>query len=103
MILLVVIQLIHDVLFYVGVIKPITLGHNQMIDVFKKYGEDLGAKVLGGDALLMIFSALFAMIYKSISSDKFYSINALVVYALPYILFTRNPYEVLTTETKKEK
>lgn len=102
MILLVIVQLIHDILFYVGVIKPIPEGHNEMIDVFKRYANDVGGKILGGDALLMIFSALFAMIYKSISVDKFYSINALVVYALPYIIFTKNPYEVLTAETKKE-
>jgi len=102
MILLVVVQLIHDIIFYFGVIKPIPEGHNQMMDVFKRYADDLGGVVLGGDALLMIFSALFAMIYKSISVDKFYTINSLVVYALPYILFTRNPYDTVKTE-KKEK
>jgi hypothetical protein len=103
MILLVVVQLIHDIIFYFGVIKPIPEGHNQMMDVFKRYADDLGGVVLGGDALLMIFSALFAMIYKSISVDKFYTINSLVVYALPYILFTRNPYDTVKTEVKKEK
>jgi hypothetical protein len=103
MILLVVVQAIHDILLYVGVIKPMPEGHNQMIDVFKKYADDLGGVIIGGDALLMIFSALFAMIYKSISIDKFYAINSLVVYALPYILFTRNPYDTVKTEVKKEK
>ena len=103
MILLVVVQAIHDIIFYFGVIKPIPEGHNQMMDVFKKYADDLGGVVLGGDALLMIFSALFAMIYKSISIDKFYAINSLIVYALPYILFTRNPYDTVKTEVKKEK
>lgn len=103
MILLVVVQAIHDILFYFGVIKPIPEGHNQMMDVFKRYADDLGGVVIGGDALLMIFSALFAMIYKSISVDKFYAINSLVVYALPYILFTRNPYDTVKTEVKKEK
>jgi len=103
MILLVVVQAIHDILFYFGVIKPIPEGHNQMIDVFKRYADDLGGVIIGGDALLMIFSALFAMIYKSISVDKFYAINSLVVYALPYILFTRNPYEILKTEVEPKK
>ena len=103
MILLVVVQAIHDILFYFGVIKPIPEGHNQMMDVFKRYADDLGGVVIGGDALLMIFSALFAMIYKSISVDKFYAINSLVVYALPYILFTRNPYDNVKIDVKKEK
>jgi hypothetical protein len=103
MILLVVVQAIHDIIFYFGVIKPIPEGHNQMMDVFKRYADELGGVVIGGDALLMIFSALFAMIYKSISVDKFYTINSLVVYALPYILFTRNPYDTVKTEVKKEK
>ena len=100
LIVLVAVQAIHDIFFYVGVIKPLPYGHNEMIDVFKRYAEDLGAIIIGGDALLMIGSALIAVFYKYIPTHAFISINSVVVYALTYVLFTRNPYTA--EETKKK-
>ena len=100
LILLVAVQAIHDVFFYVGVIKPLPYGHNQMIDVFKRYAEDLGGNIIIGDALLMLGSAFIALFYKYIPSHAFISISSVVVYALTYVLFTRNPY--LAEETKKK-
>ena len=91
-ILLCVVQLVHDILFYVGVIKPIPTGHNEMMDTFKRYADDLGAKILGGDAMLMIGSALVSMLFKYIPVHVFVSISSVVSYALPYVLFTRNPF-----------
>ena len=102
MILLIIIQAIHDIAFYFGVIKTLPTGHNEMIDVFKKYSESGGIIVLG-DSLLMITSALVAMIYKSIPIDVFYNINTLIVYALPYILFTRNPYSIMLVKKENKK
>lgn len=91
-ILLCVVQFIHDILFYLGVIKPLATGHNEMIDTFKRYADDLGAKILGADAMLMISSALVAMLFKYVPVHVFVSASAVISYALPYILFTRNPY-----------
>jgi len=91
-ILLCVVQLVHDIAFYFGIIKPIPTGHNEMMDVFKGYADDLGASVLGGDALLMIGSAVVAMLYKFMPLHAFVSVSSIFVYALPYILYTRNPY-----------
>ena len=98
--LLVAVQAVHDIFFYKGIIQPIPTGQNEMMDVFKKYAEDLGAIVIGGDALLMIGSALIAIFYKYIPSHAFVSISSLFVYALPYILFTRNPFSI--EESKKK-
>ena len=100
MVLLVVVQLLHDLLFYFGVIKTIPYGHNEMMDTFKRYAGDLGGIILGGDALLMIASAIVAMTYKSLPLHIFISITSIIVYALPYILFTRNPF---TTQEPVEK
>jgi hypothetical protein len=104
MILLVIVQLLHDLLFYFGVIRIIPYGHNEMMDTFKRYAGDLGGIILGGDALLMIGSALLAMTYKSLPLHIFVSISSVFVYALPYILFTRNPFTLPEpTEKKKEE
>ena len=42
--------------------------------------------------MLMIGSALVAMLYKYMPLHVFVSVNSVVSYALTYILFTRNPY-----------
>lgn len=84
--LLVVVQLIHDLLFYVGIIKPIPTGANQMIDIFKDYAEENGAKILGADAGMMIGSALVASLLKN-SSAGFYEVFTIgTIYLLPYFL-----------------
>lgn len=85
--LLVVIQLIHDLLFYVGVILPLPTGHNAMIDVFQRYSR-AGSKILVGDAMLMLSSALVAFFYIQQPSHIVWLIAAFVLYALPYILYT---------------
>jgi hypothetical protein len=102
MLLLVVIQLLHDSLFYFGALRNIPLRNNEMIDVLKKYAEDLGGVIYGGDALVVIASAVVAMFYESLPTTAFISVGSVVVYSLPYILFTKNPYIALAEKEIKE-
>jgi hypothetical protein len=85
--LLLVVQLIHDVLFYVGVILPIPRGLNQMMDVFKDYSK-AGAKIYAADAAMMISSAILAMALKTAPADVTASVGLLTAYTLPYSLYT---------------
>ena len=103
MILLITVQLLHDIFFYFCVIKPIPVGQNEMMDVFKSYANDLGANILGGDAMLMVGSALVAMLYKYMPTHAFVAASSVFVYALPYILFTRNPFAVEEVKIDKKK
>ena len=85
---LVLVQAIHDALFFLFVIEPLPKGHNEMIDVFKEYSK-AGAIIIGGDSLLMLGSALIAFAYKS-QPDFVVGISSVVVsYALTYILYTK--------------
>ena len=104
LVLLIGVQLIHDVLFY-STIKPMPYGHNEMIDLFKKYSERFGVFILPADSILTITSASMAILYKYMPDHIFALISSIVVYALPYILFTRNPYmiEEVKKEEKEEK
>jgi hypothetical protein len=88
---LVVVQFIHDILFYVGVIEPIPRGHNAMIDIFKNYSSG-GLKIVIGDALMMASSVAIAIFLKAQPSHVVASVGALSVYTLPYILYTNNKY-----------
>lgn len=91
MLILVGFQLFHDILFYLTIIKPIPYGHNSMIDVFKNYSEEAGAKILVADALMMIFSVVIASLLKSSSGHLTIFVGLLTAYALCYIVYTRSP------------
>jgi len=91
----VLVQMLHDILFYFFVIKPFPKGLNTMMDVFKDYAASGGAKILVGDALMMAGSGLLAMSLKSWPTHIVAGFGSLVAYALPYILYTRNIFTVL--------
>jgi cell division protein FtsW (lipid II flippase) len=102
-ILLLFVQVTHDLIFYLGVIKPVPAGHNEMMDIFKKYSNDIGAKALLGDAILIVSSGLIAMLLKYIPFHIFVSVSAIFTYGIPYILYTRNPYVLEESKKKNEE
>jgi hypothetical protein len=87
----VLIQLAHDILFYLGVIKTIPSGDNSIIDLFKEYSSG-GVKILAGDSLMIIGSSILAMILKSSSPHVVASVGLVAVYIVPYILETKNQF-----------
>lgn len=91
----VVIQLLHDLAFYFGIITQVPRGQNMMMDVFKDYAASGGAKILFADALMMVGSSMLAITLKSASGFTVTSFATLVAYALPYILYTKNQFSVL--------
>ena len=87
--LLVGVQVLHDLLFYFGVIKPIPQGHNGMMDVFKTYAERGGAKVVVADTAMMLGSFGIASVLAGAHSQVTAFSGILAAYAVPYILTTR--------------
>lgn len=90
---LVGVQLLHDILFYYGVINQVPRGHNSMIDVFKDYSVS-GPKILAADAAMMVASAGIAMLLKAQPMHIVASVGTLVTYVVPYILYTKNQFSV---------
>lgn len=92
--LLLGIQVIHDIFFYLFVIKPIPRGHNRMMDVFKDYAASAGGKIIVADAAMVFASAIIAMILKETPTDIVTLIGLFSVYTLPYILETTNKFSI---------
>lgn len=92
--LLVGIQFLHDVFFYLAVIQPIPKGHNRMMDLFKDYAQSAGAKILGADAAMVVASALLAMMLKEAPPHSTVLIGLVSMYIVPYILETTNRYSL---------
>lgn len=91
----VLIQISHDILFYLGVIQQVPKGQNAMIDVMKEYAGTSGKWAILSDSAMMVSSVGLAMIFKGMESHLTTFIGLLAVYAIPYILETRNDYTTI--------
>lgn len=85
----VIIQLIHDYLFYIGIIVPLPKGQNAMIDLFKKYSSEGGYKILLADSAMISGTVFLADHLRSYSSDVVKFVGLLGAYALTFILYTK--------------
>jgi len=89
------VTIVHDIFFYLAVIKPMPKGHNKMIDVFKDYSEP---GIIAVDSIIMVSSVL---LYYAISnnfndSSKLFCL-AFVFYAIQFLLYTpRNKLDTTT-------
>lgn len=86
----VAIQLLHDILFYVGVIQVVPSGHNRIIDLFKRYALEGGWKILAADAA-MVASSVYLMETMDawLTDDQVLWTGLLALYSLLYILYTK--------------
>ena len=86
----VVIQVLHDILFYIGVIRGVPEGQNKIIDLFKKYSGEGGWKIILADSA-MVASAVLLMEYldNNYSDDMIGFLGILAVYSLLFIIYTK--------------
>jgi len=86
----IIIQLVHDVLFYMFVIVPIPQGHNSMIDLFKSYANENSWKILLADSIMIGSTVVLADTLSTLKNSYVSFVGLLGVYALTYILYTRS-------------
>jgi hypothetical protein len=84
-------QLAHDLFFYFAVVLQMPPGHNRMIDIFRSYGDEHGAKILMIDALMMLSSVGIAMGLKALPAHVTPPVTLVTLYALCYAIYTRDP------------
>lgn len=84
----VMIQVVHDFLFYIGVILPIPKGHNSMIDLFKRYSQEGGYQIILADSAMVASTVYLSDYLYNFSTDKVVFIGLLGLYAITYIIYT---------------
>jgi hypothetical protein len=86
----VTIQVIHDVLFYVGIIRGVPAGQNAIIDIFKQYAAEGSWKIIVADSA-MVASSVLLMEYlnNNLPLEYIQFLGILAVYSLLYILYTK--------------
>ena len=74
------VQMTHDLLFY-AFFKAVPKGFNGMLDFFKGYAADFGARALAGDACLVVLAGLLAAALAGCSLN----INIVIFVAAVYV------------------
>ena len=85
----IVVQLVHDYLFYILVILGVPKGQNSMIDLFKEYSRENSWKILVADSTMIGSTVILADLLSEYSDAVTSFIGLLGAYALTYIIYTR--------------
>jgi hypothetical protein len=83
--LAVIIQIIHDILFY-WFFKTIPTGYNAMLDFFKDYAIEVGIGAILGDSFMMIIACLLSSYFATYSLNSNLIILILSLYFVPYMI-----------------
>jgi len=84
--LAVVIQIIHDFLFYL-LFTNTPHGYNYMLDFFKLYAKEVGVGAILGDSFMMIISCLLSSYFATFSLNQNIVILILTSYFIPYMIY----------------
>lgn len=85
----IVVQLVHDYLFYIVVILGVPKGQNSMVDLFKEYAKENTWKILVADSTMIGSTVVLAELLSEYSDAVTSFIGLLGAYALTYIIYTR--------------
>ena len=85
--LVVVIQVIHDLLFY-GLAVSIPRGSSKIMDVFKDYGKEVGFQAILSDSAMMVSSVLLATLLKQQTMNANLLVLIASVYLVPYMVYS---------------
>jgi hypothetical protein len=84
-----VFQLIHDILLYLLVIVPSKKGSSQVLDIYKDYAIENGAKILFADSSMVFASCLIAMLLKQQDINVSISLLIIIIYLIPYYVYSK--------------
>jgi len=83
------IQMAHDYLFYLGVIRPLPQGTNRIIDLFKQYSQEHSWKILVADGMMVVSTVVLADYLANYSADIQSFVGLLALYSTTYLLYTK--------------
>jgi hypothetical protein len=87
LLLAVLIQITHDILFYLFC-TSVKRGKSQILDIFKDYGKEKGSRAIVADSLMMISSILIASYLKGKTLNSNIIILIISIYLVPYMVYT---------------
>jgi uncharacterized protein YacL len=83
--LAVIIQIIHDILFYLF-FSSVPSGYNAMLDFFKQYAGEVGTGAILGDSFMMIIACLLSSHFATYSVNGNIILLIVSIYLFPYMI-----------------
>lgn len=84
-----IVQILHDILFYVLVLTPMPTGHNAVIDLLKTYSKQGGIGIILYDSFMIGSSVVLYETIQNYSNSSLILSLLIGIYALTYIVYTR--------------
>jgi len=83
----VIVQVIHDVLYYVLLVRQLPKGTNSVIDLMKEYAAETSWGPIVADAGIMISSVLVYGMLKGQSTERVFFLMFSALYAITYVVY----------------
>jgi hypothetical protein len=97
-------HLIHDLVFYYGIISQLPKGKNDMVDILRALAANHKVYTLVANSAILIATALIAMILSEVSDLAKMVVFVVMLYIIPYALAIHYPKpEPPPPPPKKEK
>lgn len=84
--ILVGIQIVHDLLFY-AFFSSIPRGNHKMLDFFKDYGNTHKSGAIIGDTIIVILAAVLSSYFKCLSLNTNIIVIIILIYLVPYFIY----------------
>jgi hypothetical protein len=85
------VHLVHDLVFYFGVLTQLPKGKNDMIDIVRAVATSSGVYTIAVHSALLILTALVAMILHDVSDLAKIVLFGVILYIIPYVLAIHFP------------
>lgn len=82
------VQILHDIGLYKLFIEP-HKGGNLVLDIYKDYAKENGAKIILADSLMIIGSCLLAMYFKGVPTYNNIALLIITLYLIPYYVYKK--------------
>lgn len=83
--LVVSIQIIHDILFYLF-FSSFKRGNNEIMDFFKDYANEVSYGAIIGDSFMITIAALFASYFAKLNLNTNLIVLIIAIYLVPYFI-----------------
>ena len=83
--LAVIIQIIHDILFY-WFFNSLPVGYNSMLDFFKEYAKEVEGRAIIGDSFMMLLSCLLSSHFATYTLNNNIILLIISLYFFPYMI-----------------
>jgi len=83
----VIVQIIHDVMYYLLIVLQIPRGTNAVIDLMKDYGQEKSTGIIVADSAIMLTTVGMYTLLNGQSVERLFFITLAALYSITYVVY----------------